>query len=121
MPSEQTEEFYNAYHDPKTGRFTTSKGRGKKLRVPFAPQARLSYALKRQALSKQKAKEKAKMARKEAKANKMTQNLDKSEPIKGGYKITGNKRADAVAISRLDRDSAERAKAIKMWNKKYGS
>lgn len=112
------EEFYNPYHDPKTGRFTFAKGRGKKMRVPFAPQARLSYALKRQEISRQKAKAKAKAMRA---ANKMTKNADKSEPIKGGFKISGNKRADAMAIMRLDRNSPERKKAADQFRKKYGS
>lgn len=47
-------------------------------------------------------------------------NKDGSEPLKGRFKTTGNKSQDAIAITRLDRGSPERAAAVKAFEKAYG-
>jgi len=47
-------------------------------------------------------------------------NKDGSEPLKGAFKITGNKSHDMLNIMRLDRGSPERAKAAKAFEKAYG-
>jgi hypothetical protein len=47
-------------------------------------------------------------------------NRDGSEALKGAFKPSGNKGQDVIAISRLDRGSPERAKAVKAFEKAYG-
>lgn len=47
-------------------------------------------------------------------------NKDGSEALKGAFKTTGNKGQDAIAITRLDRGSPERAKATAAFQKAYG-
>ena len=52
------EEFYNAWHDPKTGRFTFAKGGKKgKLHIPMSEAARRSNAILRGLKSARKSKE----------------------------------------------------------------
>lgn len=46
-------------------------------------------------------------------------NKDGSTVLKGAFKVTGNKRADVLALTRLDRGSAERIKAAKMIEAHY--
>lgn len=47
-------------------------------------------------------------------------NKDGSEKLVGGFKISGNRSADAIAITRLDRGSKARADAVKKFSAKYG-
>ena len=47
-------------------------------------------------------------------------NKDGSDKLSGGFKITGDKRKDAIAITRLDRGSKARTKAAKAYAKHYG-
>lgn len=46
-------------------------------------------------------------------------NKDGSEKLSGGFKISGNKGKDVIAISRLDRGSAARKKATAAFEKAY--
>lgn len=45
---------------------------------------------------------------------------DGSTPLRGKFKITGNKTADAIKITRLDRGSPERKAAAAAFEKAYG-
>lgn len=47
-------------------------------------------------------------------------NKDGSQKLKGGFKITGDKSKDAIAITRLDRGSAARKAAAKKFQETYG-
>lgn len=158
LDTDVVEEFYNAFHDKATGRFTFAKGgkRGK-IHVPFSEASRRSYAIAKALSAARKSKEyktaqarmkgtwaerekgqgglrgvKGKNSKKadaaraaNAKKGAITKtvgnpNKDKSEALKGAYKITGNKSQDAINITRLDRGSPERAKAAKAFEKHYG-
>jgi len=102
------QEFYNKYH-AANGRFTN------KLQ---AVKGKRGMAIRRAATRKVKA---AARARKKAEMmQKMQPNKDKSEPLKGQFKPSGNKKMDAIAITRLDRGSPERAAAAKAFQKAYG-
>jgi len=46
-------------------------------------------------------------------------NKDGSVALKGAFKPSGNKRADTIKISQLDRGSKERAAAVKQYEKAY--
>lgn len=158
LDTDVVEEFYNAFHDRATGRFTFAKGGKKgKIHVPFSEASRRSYAIAKSLSAARKSKEyktarknisgswadrekgqgglrgvkgtgskKADAARaanavKGAKTRTVgNPNKDKSEPLKGAYKVTGNKSQDAINITRLDRGSPERAKAVKAFEKHYG-
>jgi hypothetical protein len=47
-------------------------------------------------------------------------NKDGSTALKGAYKTTGKKSQDAINITKLDRGSPERAKAVRAFEKAYG-
>lgn len=47
-------------------------------------------------------------------------NKDGSEPLKGRFKVSGDRGADAIKITQLDRGSKERAEAVKAFEKAYG-
>jgi hypothetical protein len=157
LDTDVVEEFYNAFHDKSTGRFTFAKGGKKgKLHVPFSEASRRSYAIAKSLGAARKSKEyktaqarakgswadrekgqggmrgvkgynskkadtaRAANAKKGAMTKKGNPNKDGSEALKGAYKITGNKTQDAINITRLDRGSPERAKAVKAFEKAHG-
>lgn len=47
-------------------------------------------------------------------------NKDGSQKLSGGFKISGNKRSDAIKLTQLDRGSAARKKAAREFQKAYG-
>lgn len=98
---DMAEEFYNKFHGPD-GRFTT---RLLAVKGQRGLAARAAYRKRYKAAMR---------------AKKVQPNKDKSEPLVGKYKITGNRGQDAINITRLDRGSPERKAAEKMFEKKYG-
>lgn len=46
-------------------------------------------------------------------------NRDGSTPLKGAFKISGNKAQDAIKITQLDRGSPERKRAVAAYEKAY--
>lgn len=63
----------------------------------------------------------AKNAVKGANTRKGNPNKDKSTPLRGSYKTTGNKSKDAIKLTQLDRGSPERKAAAKAFERAYGS
>lgn len=58
LDTDVVEEFYNAFHDKATGRFTFAKGGKKgKVHVPFSEASRRSYAIAKRLSSARKSKE----------------------------------------------------------------
>jgi hypothetical protein len=128
--SETVEEFYNSCHSRDSGKFCGVKAKGKKvLRVPMSDAARRSNAVLRRLSADRKSKEyKRTQARLEntkrgpvKKAGpKAAPNRDKSAPLRGKYKTTGNRGQDAINLTRLDRGSPERKAAAKAFQAAYG-
>ena len=48
-------------------------------------------------------------------------NKDGSVALKGAFKVSGNKRADTIKITQLDRGSKERLAAVRAYDKAYSS
>lgn len=111
------EEFYNSCHLKSNGKFCGKATRSRGTRVPMSDAARASNAAIRGQSAKRRKTEKSAL---EKARNKTTANKDGSEPIKGGFKLTGNKSRDAVALTRLDRGSKERKAAATAFEKRYG-
>lgn len=103
------EEFYNAWHDPKTGRFTFAKGGKKgKLHIPMSEAARRSNAILRGLKSARKSKE-YKTASKNIKGS-----WAEREKGQGGLRHKGgtnSKKADAARAANAAKGA--RTKAIK--------
>lgn len=88
------EEFYNAFHDPKSGRFTFRKGGKKgKIHVPMSDAARRSNAILRSTAAARKSKE-----YKQAKKNANGSWADRETGQGGlrGIKGASSKKADAA-------------------------
>jgi hypothetical protein len=47
-------------------------------------------------------------------------NKDGSAPLKGRFRTSGDRKADMIKITQLDRGSAERKAAVKAYEKAYG-
>lgn len=118
--SEQVEEFYNSCHNKSDGRFCNTRAKGKGVsRVPMSDAARRSNAVLRRIAAARRS-EGYKKTRKAIQGMNKRTNNDKSEPLRGKYKITGNKAQDAINITRLDRGSPQRRAAVAAFEKKYG-
>lgn len=106
--SDFMEEFYNAYHDKSTGRFTFAKGgkRGK-LHVPMSDAARSSNAILRRLASDRKSKE-YKQARKNM--NDTWANREKGQGGLRGVKGNNSKKADAARAA----NAVKGAKTVRM-------
>jgi hypothetical protein len=118
--SEAVEEFYNSCHTTTDGRFCGRGAKGKRvIRVPMSDAARRSNAILRRVASDRKSKEYKNTRRRLAEPKKQP-NKDGSKALPGKFKTTGDRKADVIAISRLDRGSPERKAAVAAFGKRYG-
>jgi hypothetical protein len=118
--SEAVEEFYNSCHTTTDGRFCGRGAKGKRvIRVPMSDAARRSNAILRRVASDRKSKEYKNTRRRLAEPKKQA-NKDGSKALPSKFKTTGDRKADAIAITRLDRGSAERKAAVAAFGKRYG-
>lgn len=132
--SEAVEEFYNSCHNTSDGKFCGRGAKGKKvIRVPFSEAARRSNSILRRLASDRKSKEykssrkatsalatKDKERDKRSNASRVQPNKDGSKALPSKFKTTGNRKDDAIAITRLDRGSKERKAAVAAFAKAYG-
>lgn len=118
--SEVVEEFYNSCHTTTDGRFCGRGAKGKRvIRVPFSEAARRSNATLRRLASDRKSKEYKNTRRRLAEPKKQP-NKDGSEALKGRFRTSGDRKADMIKITQLDRGSAERKAAVRAYEKAYG-
>jgi hypothetical protein len=120
--SELVQEFYNSCHNTSDGRFCGRGAKGKKvIRVPMSDAARRSNAMLRRLAADRRSKEYKNTRRRLARDGKAQPNKDGSKALPSKFKTTGDRKADAIAITRLDRGSAERKAAVRAFGKRYGN